>query len=117
MKQRRLSIEEFNGLLQQWSDQQIKIVKREMDDKDEILLELKGVSFTKGQSIDDYISRYALHLNGSGVIETTMNNYEALPGETFEIPLEDDATYEFDGERFTISTSRGVYTIEQNQFV
>lgn len=117
MKQRLLSIEEFNELLQKWNDQQIKIVKQEMDDIDEILLVLRGVSFTKGQSIDDYISRYALQLNGSGLIETTMDNYESLPAETFEIPLEEEATYEFDGARFTISTSRGVYTIEQNQFV
>ena len=114
MKQGLLSIEEFNELLQQWNDQQIKIVKREMDDVDEILLDLRSVSFAKGQSMDDYISRYALQLNGSGVIETTMNKYESLPAETFEIPLEEEATYEFDGVHFIINTSRGVYTIEQN---
>lgn len=117
MKQEHLQIEEFNELLQQWNGQQIKIVKREMDDTDEILLDLKGISFTKSESIDDYIPRYSLQLNGSGVIETTMNNYEALPSETFEIPLEEEATYEFDGTRFTISSSRGIYTIERNQSV
>lgn len=113
MKESPLSIEEFNDQLQQWSGQKIRIVKEELDDLDETLLELEDVSYAKGSSVDDYIPRYALLLKGTGVVGTTMNNYEELPFEAFEIPLEEDTIYEFDGRRFFISSSRGVYMIQQ----
>lgn len=113
MKENTLSIEEFYDQLQKWSGQKIRIKKEEMDDQDETLLELDDVSYAKGSSIDDYIPNHALHLNGNGVVETTLNNYEELPSATYEIPLDKDTIYEFDGSRFFIRTSRGVYLIEQ----
>ena len=116
MEENRLNIEEFNDQLQQWSGQKIRIVKEEMDDLDETLLELDNVSYTEGSSIDDYIPKYALLLKGNGVVGTTMNNYEELPSESFEIALEEDTIYEFDGKRFFITTSRGVYMIQQNDW-
>jgi len=113
MKESPLTIEEFNDRLQQWSGQKIRIVKEEMDDLDETLLELEDVSYVEGSSIDDYIPKYALLLKGNGVVETTMNHYEELPSEAFEIPLDEDTIYEFDGKRFFIKNLRGVYMIEQ----
>lgn len=113
MEESPLTIEEFNEQLQQWNGQKIRIVKEEMDDLDETLLDLDDVSYVKGSGIDDYIPKYALLLKGNGVVGTTMNNYEELPSESFEIPLEEDTIYEFDGKRFFITTSRGVYMIQQ----
>lgn len=113
MEERPLNVVEFNEQLKQWNGQSIRIVKEELDDLDETLLDLQSISYTKGASIDDYIPRYSLLLRGIGIVGTTMNNYEELPSQAFEIPLEEEAIYEFDGTRFFISTSRGVYMIEQ----
>ncbi|RKQ35693.1 hypothetical protein [Oceanobacillus halophilus] len=113
MDQHFLSVEEFNELIRHWNGRKIKIVKHELDDFDETLMDLSAISYSKDtRRIDDYEPMYSLNLNGSGVIETTMNNYQSLPSELYEIPLEDSALYEFDGSRFIVSTSRGVYTIE-----
>ncbi|WP_156289740.1 hypothetical protein [Oceanobacillus salinisoli] len=113
MDQYFLTVEEFNDLIRQWNGRKIKIVKHELDDFDETLMDLSAISYSKeSRRIDDYVPMYSLHLNGSGVIETTMNHYQSLPSELYEIPLEDSALYEFDGSRFIVSTSRGVYTIE-----
>lgn len=108
-----LSVEEFNELLREWNGKTIKIVKHELDDFDETLMDLNAISYSKETNrTDDYVALYSLNLNGSGVIETTPNVYQSLPSELYEIPLEENALYEFDGERFIVSTSRGVYTIE-----
>lgn len=112
MKQDSLTIEEFNELLRKWSGKRVKVVKHELEDRDETLINLDAVSYEEGSDIDDYESRYSLQLNGAGMIETTKDNYEELPSNEFEIPLEEDAHYEFDGERFVLNTSRGNYTIE-----
>ena len=113
MTESRVTIEEFNDQLKKWNGQKIRIVKEEMDDVDETLLALDDISYVKGSSIDDYIPKYALLLKGKGVVETTMNHFEELPSEAFEIPLDEDTIYEFDGERFLIRNARGVYVIEQ----
>ncbi|MFD1848743.1 hypothetical protein [Oceanobacillus bengalensis] len=113
MDQYFLSVEEFNALLKQWNGRKIKVIKHELDDFDETLIDLSAISYAKEtRSIDGYEPIYSLHLNGSGVIETTENNYQSLPSELYEIPLEENALYEFDGNRFIVSTSRGVYSIE-----
>lgn len=113
MEYQTLTLEGFNDLLQKWSGKRLKIVKHESGDVDETLIDLSVVSYAKEPpSIDGYVPQYSLQLNGDGVIETMMNSYEALPSNLYEIPLEDDTLYEFDGTRFIISTSRGVYTIE-----
>lgn len=112
MKKGNLTIEEFNEALRQWSGKRVKVVKHEMEDRDETLIDLNEVSYAKGSSIDDYVPEYSMRLNGNGMIETTENNYEELPSDEFEIPLEENALYEYDGEKFMLSTSRGVYTLE-----
>ena len=112
MKKESLTIEEFNALLREWSGKRVKVVKHELEDRDETLINLDAVSYEKGSSIDDYEPRYALQLNGAGMVETTEDNFEKLPSDEFEIPLEEDAHYEFDGEKFVLETSRGNYTIE-----
>lgn len=112
MKKGSLTIEEFNVLLREWSGKKVKVVKHELEDRDETLINLDAVSYEKGSSFDDYEAQYALQLNGEGMVETTEDNYEKLPSNEFEIPLEEDAHYEFDGEQFIMETSRGRYTIE-----
>ncbi|GGB46549.1 hypothetical protein F3157_10845 [Virgibacillus dakarensis] len=108
-----LSVEEFNQLLHQWNGQTIKVSKHELNDFDETLLELQDISYsTNTRRIDDYEAKHALQLNGSGSIITDTNDLQSLPSSLYEIPLEDNTLYEFDGSRFLVSTSRGVYKIE-----
>lgn len=113
MEQRFLSIEEFNTLLSEWNGRPIKISKHELDDVDETLLELNTISYAKDtRRIDDYQPMHALHLNGTGQIQSEDNNTQPLPEALYEIPLEDTSLYEFDGTCFLLSTDRGVYKIE-----
>lgn len=113
MDKKLLSIDEVKELLKQWSGKQIKIVKHEMNDLDEALIDLKNISYQQEtQTIDDYEARNSLHLNGAGMIETTEDNYQELPSDLYEIPLEEDALYESDGKKLMVSTSRGVYVLE-----
>jgi hypothetical protein len=113
MEKHFLTMEEVNEILREWSGKKVKIVKHELDDIDETLINLSKISYAKNdQRIDDYQSEYSLNLNGTGLIETTANNYEDLPNNSFEVPLEEDGLYEFDGDRIILSTTRGVYTLE-----
>ena len=113
MEQDLLSIKEFNELLRSWVGKQIKITKYETNDHDEILLSLDAVSYKENKDLfDDYQSKYALQLNGIGKIHTKNNAFVTLPEPLYEIPLEDDSQYKFDGSRFSLKTDRGVYTIE-----
>ncbi|WP_246202682.1 hypothetical protein [Virgibacillus doumboii] len=108
-----LSIEEFNELLNQWSGQTIKITKFELDDLDETLMDLQHISYeTNTRRLDDYEPMHELQLNGFGNMQTDANDPQPLPSQLYEIPLEDSSLYEFDGTRFLLSTSRGVYKIE-----
>ncbi|GIO26587.1 hypothetical protein [Ornithinibacillus bavariensis] len=115
MEHQFLSVEEFNRQLQQWNGQQIKITKHEMDDVDKIVMHLQDISYDLNtRRIDDYVPRYNLLLKGDGRIETlaSMSN-QPLPASVYEIPLENNTLYEYDGEKFFITTERGVYKIEQ----
>lgn len=108
-----LSIEEFNALLNQWNGQSIKVSKHELNDMDETMMDLQHISYsTDTRRIDDYEPMHALQLNGDGTVHTDADKPQALPSSLYEIPLEDDSLYEFDGTRFLVSTSRGVYMIE-----
>lgn len=109
-----LSIEKFNDLLTKWNDGKIKISKLEMDDLDEIVMQLEGVTYkNEVPTIDGYEPIHTLQLNGLGTIKTENNDSEPLPSSLYEIPLEDDTLYEYDGTTFLISTDRGVYKIER----
>lgn len=109
-----LSIEQFNDLLTKWNDGKIKISKLEMDDLDEIVMQLEGVTYeNEAPTIDGYEPIHTLQLNGQGTIQTENNFSEPLPSSLYEIPLENDTLYEFDGTTFLISTDRGVYKIER----
>ncbi|HLR52238.1 MAG TPA: hypothetical protein VK072_05110 [Candidatus Avamphibacillus sp.] len=108
-----LSIEEFNELLNQWKGQYIKVSKHELEDLDETLMDLENVSYKKNDgTIDDYQSKYTMQLNGDGQIYTDNNQFRPLPQNQYDIPLEEDALYEYDGNQFIISTERGIYKIE-----
>lgn len=109
-----LAIEEFNALIQQWSGRTIKITKHEINDIDQTVMHLQSISYDQNTSgIDDYIPKHSLLLNGDGQVETmTAMNNGPLPSSNYEIPLEDSSLYEFNGEKFLITTDRGVYKIE-----
>lgn len=114
MSHRFLSIEEFNDMIQQWSGSKIKITKHEIEDVDQTIMNLEHVSYERNtRRIDDYVPMHNLLLHGEGHIETLaiMSN-QPLPSSQYEIPLEDNSMYEFDGEKFFITTERGVYKIE-----
>lgn len=108
-----LTIEEFNELLNRWTGQYIRVTKHEIDDLDETIIELEDISYNKNHdSIDDYQSKYTMHLNGEGQVLTEQNKARPLPENQYDIPLEEDTLYEFDGSQFIISTERGIYKIE-----
>lgn len=113
MEQIFLTIEEFNELLNQWKGNHIKVSKFELEDLDETLIELNNVSYYKNDgTIDDYSSKYTMQLTGDGEVYTDNQQFRPLPGNAYDIPLEEDTLYEFDGNQFIISTERGVYKIE-----
>ncbi|WP_010531326.1 hypothetical protein [Lentibacillus jeotgali] len=114
MEAQFLTVEAFNDLLQQWNGKTIKISKHELDDLDETLMTLQGISYERNtRRLDDYEPMHALQLNGTGTVETDASNVQSLPSSVYEIPLEDNTLYEFDGKQFLLSTSRGVYKIEK----
>ncbi|MEI3614201.1 hypothetical protein [Pseudogracilibacillus sp. SO30301A] len=109
-----LSIEQFNDLLKNWNNDQIKISKLEMNDLDEIVMQLEKVTYlNEAPTIDGYEPVHTLQLNGHGIIQTDNNDSQPLPSSIYEIPLENDTLYEFNGTTFLISTDRGVYKIER----
>ncbi|SFD70082.1 hypothetical protein SAMN05216238_103211 [Lentibacillus persicus] len=109
-----LTVEEFNELLQQWHGEVIKISKHELDDLDETSMVLQDTSYARNtRRLDDYEPMHALNLNGEGTMKTDAASSQPLPSSVYEIPLEDNTLYEFDGQHFLVSTSRGVYKIEK----
>ncbi len=109
-----LSVEEFNALFQQWSGQKVKITKHEMDDIDQTIMTLQQISYDQNtRRIDDYVPKHSLLLHGGGQIETlAAMSEQPLPSPVYEIPLQDSTLYEYDGQKFFITTERGVYKIE-----
>lgn len=108
-----LTIEDVNQFLKQWEGKYIKISKYEKKDHDETLLKLDNVSYAKKtRRIDDYESKYTLQLNGAGKVRISRTDFQPLPNSLYEIPLEDNTQYKYDGARVTLNTDRGVYTIE-----
>lgn len=109
-----LTIEQFSELLKGWNIHPVKITKYEMKDHDETLLELTDITFQKNRNrVDDYEPKYTLHLQGDGKVKTELDRYEEMPTSQYEIPLDDDTEYKFDGARFSLKTDRGIYTIEK----
>src|SRR5699024_11142745 len=108
-----LTIDELNALLNKWVGQYIRITKHEINDRDETVIDLKSISYNKNHdTIDDYQSKYTMHLNGEGHMMTEQNTVRPLPENQYDIPLDDGALYEFDESEFIISTKRGIYQIE-----
>ncbi|SDL96121.1 hypothetical protein [Sediminibacillus halophilus] len=113
MAQHFLSIEEFNQLLQQWNGNAIKVTKQEIGDYDETVLRLNTVSYdTDTRRIDDYQAKHKLLLNGGGTMLTAAANAQPLPNQVYEIPIEDSTLFQYDDDRFSLTTDRGSYTIE-----
>lgn len=108
-----ISVEEFNELLNKWNGKNIKILKHEIEDNDATLMKLDKVTYQEQEgTIDDYVAKYTLLLNGTGEIENDDNELEPLPSPSYEIPLDDATNYQFDGTRFSLENNRGTYTIE-----
>lgn len=113
MKQTVISIKEFNELINHWCGKDIKIIKHESNDLDETILLLDQVTYRDNiNRIDDYEPRYEIKLTGAGLVETDHNDFEPLPGSVYDIPIDDDSTYKYDGSHFYLSTPRGAYTIQ-----
>lgn len=113
IKEQNLSIEEFNDVLKKWSGESIKIMKQEIDDQDEIMMDLSNISFeTNSRRIDDYLAKHTLHLYGDGKVKTEDARYEPLPDSQFEVPIYDGSTFMYDGSRLYVQTERGNYIIE-----
>lgn len=109
-----LSIEQFNDLLNKWNDSQIKITKLEINDLDEIVMHLEKITYENEiPTLDGYEPIHNLQLNGEGMIQTENNVSQPLPSSVYEIPIENDTLYEFNGTTFLISTSRGIYKINR----
>lgn len=109
-----LTIEQFNTLLNKWNDKQIKISKVEMDDLDEVVMQLEKIAYKNEiPTIDGYEPIYNLQLNGEGMIQSEHNPSQPLPSSQYDIPLENNSLYEFDGTKFIVSTNRGTYKIER----
>ncbi|MBP1970177.1 hypothetical protein J2Z83_002295 [Virgibacillus natechei] len=114
MKDDFISIDKFNTLIHQWNGYTIKITKHELDDRDQTVMELQNISYaTNHQRLDDYQPMHVLLLDGRGETETTTNTFQPLPTPTYEIPIQDNSLYEFNGSRFIITTERAVYKIER----
>lgn len=113
MGQQSMTIEEFNEQLQQWKGKPIKITKKELDDIDEIFLQLDSVSYTNNPNrLDDYIPKHSLQLNGEGEIKNNENERAPLPAPVYEIVLDDNGEYTYDGTAFSLRTERAAYKIE-----
>nr|WP_237648599.1 hypothetical protein [Sediminibacillus terrae] len=113
LAQQFLSIEEFNQLIQQWNDKTIKVTKQEIGDYDETVLRLNAVSYdTDTRRVDDYQAKHKLLLRGDGTMLTDAANTQPLPNQVYEIPIEDSTLFQYDDERFSLTTDRGSYTIE-----
>ncbi|MFD2627453.1 hypothetical protein [Oceanobacillus kapialis] len=108
-----LTIEKFNKLLTKWNGRTVRVSKQEIDDYDETIMNLEAVSYESNpHRLDEYTPLYSLQLNGTGQVENSAHNMEELPSAVYEIPLEDSSLYQFDGSRFSLTTDRGIYTIE-----
>ncbi|AVR00821.1 hypothetical protein OBCHQ24_18045 [Oceanobacillus iheyensis] len=108
-----LTIEKFNKLLTKWSGKRVRVVKQEIDDCDELIIDLRAVTYESNpHRLDEYTPLHSLQLNGTGQVENSAQNMEQLPSSVYEIPLEDSSLYQFDGSRFALTTDRGIYTIE-----
>src|SRR5690625_1648844 len=113
MEQQFLSIEQFNDLLNEWSGNNIKISKLELDDLDETIMALEKITYVNEiPTIDGYEPVHTLQLNGTGIVQTENRVSQPLPSSIYEIPLEANTLYEYNGSTFLISTHRGAYKIE-----
>lgn len=114
MEEKFLVIKELDTLLRKWTGHQIKIIKTEKKDVDEINMMLDSISYNKDSDRpDNYEALYTLQLNGEGVIDTDVLSAEPLPEPEYEIDLGTKALYEYEDEEIIISTERAVYKIIQ----
>lgn len=110
-EENRLDIEGLHAQLEKWCGSHIGIKKDELRDMDEIHMELDRISYDKHtRKLDDYQALYTLYLHGEGHIQTDQQE-QPLPDAVYDIPLEDTASYEMNGDALQLHTSRGVYEI------
>jgi hypothetical protein len=93
---------------------QTLIVRKEEDgDVDQVMLELKKVSYTAGQPwLDDYINDDRIILHGEGKVAVDEGGGAAgLPRDTYEIPFEGGCSGSVRNNELTIRTGRAAYWV------
>lgn len=113
MNNNRISIEIFSEKINKWTGKEIKVLKQEVNDLDETIISLEKVTYRENiNRIDDYEPKFELQLTGSGQVKIGDGDFEPLPYSIYEIALDEDATFHFDGTAFTLKTDRGMYAIQ-----
>ena len=89
----------------------LNILKVEDGDQDIASIMLRDVQVVQHVDQDDYLGSRAILLHGEGVVKTS-SDLEALPYDTYEIPLTEQLAAELGEERLQLNTGPRAYTIE-----
>lgn len=107
-----LTIEELDRVLRSWRGRRLRVEKREQGDLDRVEMDLEEVTYFKNDTIDDYVGRYVLQLQGAGTVRPGRGVAPAsLPGRTFEIPLTTQDVYTLHEGNLEIRTPRAEYVL------
>lgn len=113
MNKKSMTIKEFNESINKWVGNDIKVLKHEANDLDETIISLDKVTYKENlYRIDDYEPKYVLQLEGVGFVENESNSFQPLPDSVYEVALDDETEYRFDGSQFQLTTDRGTYSIQ-----
>ena len=105
------SIEILNEWLNGKTGQTLKIEKKENGDTDVVHFELEDLGErSQDNPVDDYLER-ALLLRGSGRILNAEDESVPLPGDTYEIVLNDLEILGQEENRITLKNDRAEYEV------
>ncbi len=115
-KERVETMEKQIQALTEWlngkAGQTLKIEKKENDDTDIVHFELEEIGERpQDNPVDDYLER-ALLLRGSGSILNADGEKVPVPGDTYEIVLNDLQVDSQNEERLTLKNDRAEYTLD-----
>lgn len=107
-----LTIEELDRILKSWRGRSLRVEKREQGDLDRVEMDLEEVTYFENESIDEYVGRYVLQLQGAGTVQPEMGFEPAsLPRRAFDIPLTTEDVYTLHGQSLEIRTPRAEYVL------
>ncbi|NLK09104.1 MAG: hypothetical protein GX316_10490 [Firmicutes bacterium] len=89
----------------------LNILKVEDGEQDIATVMLRDVEMVRHVDQDDYLAPLAILLHGEGIVKTS-SDLEALPYDTYEIPLTNQLMAEFGEEKLQLNTGLRAYTIE-----